>query len=135
MTTDYLELIRQVKHSLELIIEKIDSLDFCPITWDDSYFLLRELETTEEQIDALSEKLEPIYFDDGFWNDPQNKDLVENIDEAVNCFNAFSCHFRSIQSVLEGEGPKEWYDDDYECLSSQLKNAKQHLDQILIKNE
>ena len=131
MTTDYLELIRQVKQSLESIIEKIDSLDFCPITWDDSYFLLRELEATEEQIDALSEKLEPIYFDDSFWNDPLNKDLVENIDEAVNCFNAFSCHFSSIQSVLEGEGPKEWYDEDYECLSSQLKNAKQHLDQIL----
>ena len=63
MITDYLELIRQVKQSLELIIEKIDSLDFCPITWDDSYLLLRELEATEEQIDALSEKLDPIYFE------------------------------------------------------------------------
>ena len=131
MSANHLELVKQVAQELDAIIEKTDSLEFWPITWDDSYFLLRELETAVGQIDTLSEQLEPIYFDDSFWNDPQNKDLVENIDEAVNCFNAFSCHFRSIQSVLEGEGPKEWYDEDYECLSSQLKNAKQHLDQIL----
>ena len=132
MITDYLGLIRQVKQSLESIIEKIDSLDFCPITWDDSYFLLHELEATVEQIDTLSKNLEPIYFDDGFWNDPQNKDFVENIEEADKCFNAFSCHFSSIQSVLEEEGPRENYEDDGEYLSSQLKNAKQHLDQILM---
>jgi hypothetical protein len=74
-------LIKQVKQNLESIIEKIDSLVFWPITWDDSYFLLHELKTTVEQIDTLSEKLEPIYFDDSFWNYPQNKDLVENIEE------------------------------------------------------
>ena len=135
MSANYLELIKQVAQHLETIIEKTGSLVFWPITWDDSYFLLRELETTVEQIDTLSEKLDPIYSDDSFWNDPQNKDLVENIEEADKCFNAFSWHFSKIQSVLEGEGPKEWYDEDYECLSSQLKNAKQHLDQILIKNE
>lgn len=132
MTTDYLELIRQVKQSLESIIEKTDSLVFWPITWDDSYFLLHELEATVEQIDTLSEKLEPIYFDDSFWDDPQNKDLVENIEEADKCFNTFSCHFSSIQSVLEEEGPRENYEEDGEYLSSQLKNAKQHLDQILM---
>ena len=132
MTTDYLELIRQVKQSLESIIEKTDSLVFWPITWDDSYFLLRELEATVEQIDTLSKNLEPIYFDDSFWDDPQNKDLVENVEEADKCFNAFSWHFSRIDSVLEEEGPKEWYDKDYEYLSTQLKKAKQHLDQILI---
>ena len=40
MPTDYLESIKQVKQHLETLIEKIDSLDFCPITWDDSYFFL-----------------------------------------------------------------------------------------------
>jgi hypothetical protein len=34
--------------------------------------------------------------------------------------------------VLEEEGPKEWYDEDYEFLSAQLKNAKQYLDSILM---
>ena len=131
MSANYLELIKQVTQHIETIIEKIDSLDFCPITWDDSYFLLRELETAVEQIDKLSEQLEPIYFDDSFWNDPQNKDIVENIEEADNCFIEFSSHFSRIDSVLEEEGPKEWYDKDYEYLSAQLKKAKQHLVQIL----
>ena len=132
MSANYLELIKQVAQHLETIIEKTGSLVFWPITWDDSYFLLRELETAVEQIDALSEQLEPIYFDDSFWNDPQNKDFVENIKEADNCFTAFSWHFSRIDSVLEEEGPKEWYDEDYDYLSAQLKKAKQHLDQILM---
>ena len=131
MTTDYLELIRQVKQSLESIIEKTDSLVFWPITWDDSYFLLRELETAVEQIDKLSEQLEPIFSDDSFWNDPQNKDFVENIQAADHCFVDFSSHFSRISSVLEAEGPKEWYDEDGEYLSAQLKKAKQQLDKIL----
>ena len=132
MSANYLELIKQVTQHLETIIEKTDSLVFWPITWDDSYFLLRELETAVEQIDKLSEQLEPIYFDDSFWNDPQNKDIVENIEEADKCFIEFSSHFSRIDSVLEEEGPKEWYDKDYEYLSAQLKKAKQHLDQILM---
>ena len=132
MSANYLELIKQVTQHLETIIEKTDSLVFWPITWDDSYSLLRELETAVEQIDTLSKQLEPIYFDDSFWNDPQNKDFVENIEEANNCFTAFSWHFSRIDSVLEEEGPKEWYDEDYDYLSAQLKNAKQHLDQILM---
>ena len=131
MSANYLELIKQVTQHIETIIEKIDSLDFCPITWDDSYFLLRELETAVEQIDKLSEQLEPIFSDDSFWNDPQNKDIVENIEEANNCFNAFSWHFSKIYSVLEEEGPRENYEEDGEYLSTQLKKAKQHLDQIL----
>ena len=132
MSVNYLELIKQVTQHIETIIEKIDSLDFCPITWDDSYFLLRELETAVEQIDKLSEQLEPIFSDDSFWNDPQNKHIVKNIEEADKCFIEFSSHFSRIDSVLEEEGPKEWYDKDYEYLSAQLKKAKQHLDQILM---
>ena len=132
MSANHLELVKQVAQELDEIIKKTDSLEFWPITWDDSYFLLHELETTVEQIDTLSEKLEPIYFDDSFWNDPQNKGLVENIEEADKCFNAFSWHFSRIQSVLEEEGPRENYEEDGEYLSSQLKSAKQHLDQILI---
>jgi hypothetical protein len=62
----------------------------------------------------------------------QNKTAVENLEEVDNCFNAFSTHFSKIYSVLEEEGPKEWYDEDYEYLSAQLKQAKQHLDQILM---
>ena len=131
MSANYLELIKQVTQHLETIIEKIDSIDFCPITWVDSYFLLRELETAVEQIDKLSEQLEPIFSDDSFWNDPQNKDFVENIQAADHCFIDFSSRFRRISSVLEDEGPKEWYDEDGEYLSAQLKKAKQHLDQIL----
>ena len=79
-----------------------------------------------ERIDKLSEQLEPIFFDDSFWNAPQNKDIVENIEEADNCCNAFSWHFSGIDSVLEEEGPKEGYDKDYEYLSAQLKKANQH---------
>ena len=132
MSANHLELVKQVAQDLETIIDKTDSLVFWPITWDDSYSLLRELETAVEQIDTLSKQLAPIYFDDSFWNDPQNKDFVENIEEANNCFTAFSWHFSRIGSVLEEEGPKEWYDEDYDYLSAQLKKAKQHLDQILM---
>lgn len=42
MSTDSFELIKQVAQHLETIIKKTDSLVFWPITWDDSYFLLRE---------------------------------------------------------------------------------------------
>lgn len=131
MSANHLELVKQVAQELDAIIEKVDSLDFCPIIWEDSFALLYELRDTVERIDKLSEQLEPIFFDDSFWNDPQNKDFVENIEETDNCFNAFSWHFSRIDSVLEEEGPKEWYDKDYEYLSTQLKKAKQHLDQIL----
>ena len=79
MSANYLEIVKQVAQDLEPIIEKIDSLDFCPIMWDESYALLHELEDAESQIDQLSEQLGPIFFDDTFWNDPQNKDFVENI--------------------------------------------------------
>ena len=84
-----------------------------------------------EQIDKLSEQLEPIYFDDSFWNDPQNKAFVENIEETDKCFTDFSWHFSKIYSVLEEDGPRENYEKDGEYLSAQLKKAKQHLDQIL----
>ena len=131
MSANHLDLVKQVAQELDAIIEKVDSLVFWPITWDDSYFLLRELETAVERIDKLSEQLEPIFFDDSFWNDPQNKDIVENIEEADNCFNAFSWHFSKIYSVLEEEGPRENYEEDGEYLSTQLKKTKQHLDQIL----
>ena len=82
MSANYLELIKQVTQHLETIIEKIDSLDFCPNIWEDSFALLYELRDTVERIDKLSEQLEPIYFDDSFWNDPQNKDIVKNIEDA-----------------------------------------------------
>ena len=131
MSANYLELIKQVTQHLETIIEKTDCLVFWPITWDESYFLLRELETAVEQIDKLSKQLEPIYFDDSFWNDEQNKDLVKNIEDANKCFNSFSWHFSKIYSVREEEGPRENYEEDGEYLSTQLKKAKQHLDQIL----
>ena len=128
----HLETIKQVAQHLETIIEKIDSIDFCPITWDDSFFLLRELETAVAEIDKLSEQLDDILLDDNFCNDEQNKAFVENLGEADGCFIDFSSHFSKICSVLEEEGPKEWYDEDYEYLSTQLKKAKQHLDQILM---
>ena len=131
MSTNYLEIVKQEAQDLEPIIEKIDSLDFCPVMWDESYALLHELEDAVAQIDQLSEQLEPIYFDDTFWNDPQNKDFVENIQAADHCFVDFSSRFSRISSVLEDEGPKEWYDEDGEYLSAQLKKAKQHLEQIL----
>ena len=131
MSANYLEIVKQVAQDLEPIIEKIDSLDFCPIMWDESYALLHKLEDAEAQIDQLSEQLGPIFLDDTFWNDPQNKDFVENIQAADYCFVDFSSRFRRISSVLEDEGPKEWYDEDGEYMSAQLKKAKQHLDQIL----
>ena len=130
MSANYLELIKQVTQHLETIIEKIDSIDFCPITWDDSYLLLHELETIQEDIYKLTAQLETISFDESFCNDVQNKAIVENLDEVYGCFELFSMHFMRIYSVLEEEGPKEWYDQDYECLAAQLKTAKQHLAQI-----
>ena len=132
MPTNHLETIKQVYNHLQTIIEKIDSLDFFPITWDDSYLLLHELETIQEDIYKLTEHLETIFFDESFCNDVQNKAIVENLDEVYVCFESFSMHFSRIYSVLEEEGPKEWYDQDYECLSALLKNAKRHLDQINI---
>lgn len=132
MLDNHLETIKQVAQHLETIIEKIDSLDFCPIIWEDSYFLLHELETAVEEIDKLSEQLDDILLDDTFCDDVQNKAFVENLGEANGCFIDFSSHFSKIYSVLEEEGPKEWYDEDYEYLSAQLKQAKQHLDQILM---
>ena len=132
MSANYLELVKQVAQQLEPIIEKIDSLEFCPCCWDESYELLRELETAVGQIDNLSEQLEPIFDDDTFCDDVQNKTFVENLDEACDSLDAFSWHFRKIYSVLEEEGPKEWYNKDYDYLSTQLKNAKQHLSQILM---
>ena len=132
MLDTHLETIKQVAQHLETIIEKIDGLDFCPITWDDSFFLLRELETAVAVIDKLSEQLDDILLDDTFCDDVQNKAFVENIGEVNGCFIDFSSHFSKIYSVLEEEGPKEWYDEDYEYLSAQLKKAKQHLDQILM---
>ena len=103
MSTNHLETIKQVAQHLETVIEKIDSLVFWPITWDDSYELLRELKTAVEQIDNLNEQLESIFDDDSFWNNPQNKNFVENIEEASNCFTDFSWHFSRIDSVLEEE--------------------------------
>ena len=132
MLDNHLETIKQVAQHLETIIEKIDSIDFCPITWDDSFFLLRELETAVAEIDKLSEQLDDILLDDSFCNDEQNKAFVENLGEADGSFIDFSSHFSKICSVLEEEAPKEWYDEDYEYLSAQLKKAKQHLDQILM---
>ena len=130
MSTNHLETIKQVAQHLETIIEKIDSLDFCPVVWEDSYFLLHELEAADDQIVNLSDQMYPILSDESFCDDVQNKAIVENLNEADNCFNAFSSHFSRIYSVLEDEGPKEWYDEDYEYLSTQLKQAKQHLDRI-----
>ena len=131
MSANHLELVKQVAKQLEPIIEKIDSLEFCPITWEDSFHLLRELETAVEHIDNLSEQLGDILLDDSFCEDVQNKAFVENLNEADGCFIDFSSHFSKIDSVLEDEGPKEWYDQDYIYLSAQLKKAKQHLDLIL----
>ena len=130
MSENHLETIKQAAQHLDTIIEKVDGLEFCPVTWDDSFFLLRELETAVAVIDKLSEQLGDILLDDSFCNDEQNKAFVQSLQEADNCLNAFSWHFSKIYSVLEEEGPKEWYDEDYEYLSAQLKQAKQHLDQI-----
>jgi hypothetical protein len=132
MSTDYLELIKQVVQHLETIIEKMDSLVFWPITWDDSYLLLRELETAVEQIDKLNGLLETIFDDESFCDDIQNKAIVQNLDEAYSCFDSFSSHFSNIESVLREEGPRENYEEDYDYLSAQLKKAKQYLNQILM---
>ena len=132
MSANHLELVKQVAQELDAIIEKVDSLEFCPIMWEDSYALLYALRGVQDRIDALSEQLDPIYSDDSFWIDPQNKAFVENIEEADKCFMEFSSYFNRIDSVLEEEGPKEWYDNDGDYLSAQLKKAKQHLDQVLM---
>ena len=130
MSANHLETIKQVAQHLDTVIEKVDGLEFCPVTWDDSFFLLRELETAVTEIDKLSEQLSDILLDDTFCDDVQNKVFVENLDEANGCLIDFSSHFSKIYSVLEEEGPKEWYDEDYEYMSAQIKKAKQHLDQI-----
>ena len=131
MSANHLETIKQVAQHLETIIEKIDSLEFCPFTWEESYHLLRELEAAVEQIDKLYDQLEPIVLDDSFCDDIQNKTIVENVNKVCDCFELFSWHFSKIYSALEEEGPREEYKVDYDYLSTQLQNAKQHLDQIL----
>ena len=132
MSANHLETIKQVAQHLDTVIEKVDGLEFCPVTWDDSFFLLRELETAVEEIDKLSEQLGDILLDDTFCDDVKNKAFIQSLEDTDNCLVAFSWHFSKIYSVLEEEGPKEWYDEDYEYLSTQLKQAKQHLDQILM---
>ena len=131
MSANHLETIKQVVQRLEPIIEKIDSLEFCPFTWEESYHLLRELEAAVEQIDKLYDQLEPIVLDDSFCDDILNKAIVENVNKVCDCFELFSWHFSKIYSALEEEGPREEYEVDYDYLSAQLQNAKQHLDQIL----
>ena len=132
MSANHLKTIKQVAQELNAIIEKVDSLEFCPITWEESYHLLRELEAAVEQIDKLYDQLEPIVLDDSFCDDILNKTIVENVNKVCDCFELFSWHFSRIYSVLEEEGPKEWYGEDYDYLSAQLKKAKQHLDQLLL---
>ena len=132
MSANHLETIKQVAQHLDTVIEKVDGLEFCPVTWDDSFFLLRELETAVEEIDKLSEQLGDILLDDTFCDDVQNKAFIQSLEEADNCLVAFSWHFSKIYSVLEEEGPRENYEEDGEYLSTQLKKAKQHLDQILM---
>ena len=131
MSANHLETIKQVAQHLEPIIEKIDCLEFCPFTWEESYHLLRELEAAVEQIDKLYDQLEPIVLDDSFCDDILNKTIVENVNKVCDCFELFSWHFSKIYSALEEEGPREEYKVDYDYLSIQLQNAKQHLDQIL----
>lgn len=77
-------------------------------------------------------RLQYIFDDDTFCDDVQNKTFVENIDGVYHCFDAFSCHFSKIDSVLHEEGPREWHDKDHDYLSTQLKKNKQHLSQILM---
>ena len=131
MSANHLETIKQVAQHLETIIEKIDGLEYCPFTWEESYHLLRELEAAVEQIDKLYDQLEPIVLDDSFCDDILNKAIVENVNKVCDCFELFSWHFSKIYSALEEEGPREEYEVDYDYLSTQLQNAKQHLDQIL----
>ena len=90
------------------------------------------MEDIVKKIDEISEEQLPsILDDDAFCNNSQNKVFVENLTVADHCLIDFSSHFSKIGHVLEDEGPKEWYDEDGEYLSAQLKKAKQHLDQIL----
>ena len=63
MSANYLEIVKQVAQDLEPIIEKIDSLDFCPIMWDESYALLHELEDIVKKIDEISEEQLPSILD------------------------------------------------------------------------
>ena len=132
MSANHLELVKQVAQELDAIIEKVDSLEFCPFTWEESYHLLRELEAAVEQIDKLYDQLEPIVLDDSFCDDILNKTIVENVNKVCDCFELFSWHFGKIDGVLHDEGPREDYTVDYEYLSAQLKKAKQHLNQILM---
>ena len=132
MSANHLETIKQVAQHLDTIIGKIDNLVYWPWDRDESYELLRELETAVEQIDNLNEQLETIFDDDTFCDDVQNKPFVENLDEVYKCFDAFSFHFSKIESVLHEEGPRENYEKDYEYFSAQLKKSKQHLDLILL---
>ena len=60
MSANHLELVKQVAQELDAIIEKVDSLDFCPIMWEDSYALLYALRDAQDRIDALSEQLDSI---------------------------------------------------------------------------
>ena len=131
MSANYLEIVKQVAPQLESIIEKTDSLVYWPWDWYESYDLLRGLEDAVEQLNKLSKQLDPIFNDEIFCNDVQNKAFVENLEEADRCFELFSWHFSKIDGVLHEEGPRENYEEDYEYLSAQLKKAKQHLDQIL----
>lgn len=132
MPTNHLETIKQVYNHLQTIIEKIDSLDFCPIFWEDSFSLLRELEKADAELEELYDQLYTLCLEDSSNDAEQNNDLDKRIHEVYLCFAEFSMHFSKIYSVLEEEGPKEWYDQDYEHMSAQLKNAKQHLEQILM---
>ena len=52
------------------------------------------------RIRILVVNCDSIFCDDSFWNDPQNKDFVENIEEADKCFIEFSSYFNRIDSVL-----------------------------------
>lgn len=131
MSANYLEIVKQVAPQLESIIEKTDSLVYWPWDWYESYDLLRGLEDAVEQLNELSKQLDPIFNDEIFCNDVQNKAFVENLEEADRCFELFSWHFSKIDGVLHEEGPRENYEEDYEYLSAQLKKAKQYLEQIL----
>ena len=131
MSANYLEIVKQVAQQLESIIEKTDSLVYWPWDWYESYDLLRGLEDAVEQLNELSKQLDPIFNDEIFCNDVQNKAFVENLDEVYYCFDAFSCHFIRLESLVLEEGPKDYYETDYDYLSAQLKKAKQHLEQIL----
>ena len=38
MSANHLETIKQVAQHLDMVIEKVEGLEFCPVTWDDSFF-------------------------------------------------------------------------------------------------